>query len=122
MDKNQKTLRTHANAMADSSCEVHAALKATAHDPVNIPESVKYFSFDDDNGFQLFDTENDAREYVQGYIAECRKEAALNGEWPGEVESACFGIVLGKSKPIPVGENDDGEQGFDFVISTEPEQ
>ncbi len=51
----------------------------------------KYFAFDPECGFELFDTAEEAQSYAQQVIDQYRDEAAEG--WPESVEGICWGEV-----------------------------
>lgn len=63
----------------------------------------KYFSYSDDAGFELHSTIDEAKlasEQNFNWYEEC---ATDNGEWPNEVESVCYGELVGLA--VDMGED-----------------
>ncbi|AXE31580.1 hypothetical protein DK842_17740 [Chromobacterium phragmitis] len=76
-------------------------------DPVELlpfaPEGEKqgqFFAYDDDTGFERFNTAVEAIAATENSIDEWR--ALASEGWPEEVENVCWGVVLGKTKQIPI--------------------
>ncbi len=57
----------------------------------------RYFSDIPDDGFELHETEAEARARVQFFIDDMRGE----GEWHEEMESAYWGVILGAVREKP---------------------
>lgn len=49
----------------------------------------KYFAYDPECGFELFETADEAQSHAQDAIDQFREEAA--GGWPESVEGVCWG-------------------------------
>ena len=54
-----------------------------------------YWSFDVDGGMQWHDTAEEAERAADDRLTIYRDEADSDGEWPDDVESICWGRVLG---------------------------
>lgn len=77
------------------------------------PVADKFFAYDENVGFDLFDTADEAKKYAQESIDEYRAEAGDG--WADEVEHVCWGIVLVTTQEIDLGEPEpeyDGGQGI----------
>lgn len=82
----------------------------------NAPGSLRFFAYDSEVGFERFNTEAEAKKFVQEFIDEYR---AIAGDgWPEEVENLCWGVVLGTTKQVPVP--DDGYDGSQGVADSGP--
>lgn len=55
----------------------------------------RYWSYDLDGGMQWHDTAEEAERAADDRLTICRDEARADGEWPSDVESICWGSVLG---------------------------
>ncbi|MCG9078965.1 hypothetical protein [Laribacter hongkongensis] len=82
----------------------------------NPPGLLRFFAYDDEVGFERFNTEAEAKKFVQESIDEYRAIAAEG--WPEEVENLCWGVVLGTTKQVPVP--DDGYDGSQGVADSGP--
>lgn len=94
-------------------------------EPVFVPSGAKYFAYDQEVGFDLYDTANEAKKAAQESIDEYRSEAAEG--WNEAVENVCWGVVLGKTREIEVHDGYDGSAGLagcgrpvDYVLTSEP--
>ncbi|WP_174874210.1 hypothetical protein [Vogesella oryzae] len=101
--------------------EADAAIAAAeAAQPVGLHAS-KFFAYDDETGFDLFDTAEEAKKAAQDSIDEYRHEAGEG--WPEEVENVCWGVVLGATKEAPLvdseGNSTDwaGDKYVDYVLA-----
>lgn len=56
----------------------------------------KYFAYSNDLGIEFFETEQEAIDWCNDEIQWYREQAGMD-EWSDEVESVCYGKVLGKS-------------------------
>ncbi|MEN2425966.1 hypothetical protein AA0N74_07990 [Chromobacterium vaccinii] len=63
-------------------------------------EQGQFFAYDDDTGFERFNTAVEAIAATENSIDEWR--ALASEGWPEEVENVCWGVVLGKTKQIPI--------------------
>lgn len=68
-----------------------------------------YFVFSSE-GVDFFQTEKEARDEVEALIDLYRKEADYDGEWSGEVESICWGKVIGRATEVK-----HSDECYDFV-------
>ena len=59
-----------------------------------------FFSYCDDDGFNKHDTLEAAKADAQNVIDMLREEAGTD-EWPGAVDSVCYGVIVGKSTEVP---------------------
>ncbi len=67
---------------------------------------MKYFSYDDETGFDLHDTADAAKAAAEASIDAYRDEAGEG--WPEAVDNICWGQVIehteaGPSEPAPAG-------------------
>jgi hypothetical protein len=75
--------------------------------------AAKFFTYDADNGFQLCDTAEAARDAAQAVLKDFRTEAHQDGEWAQDVEDICWGVVLGDIAEIELPDDGyDGGQGL----------
>lgn len=72
-----------------------------------------FFSYSPDNGVEFYATAGEAQEATRIDIAEYRKDAQFNGEWPDEVEHCYWGEVKGRAEATEP--NDEG--GIDYRLS-----
>ena len=66
----------------------------------------KYFAYDDDGGFDWYETLEEARSAAQRRLEWYRKRAGDDGEWYDEVGSLCYGQILGDVVEVPVEDGD----------------
>ena len=64
----------------------------------------KYFSFDHENGFQIWRTPEEAREAAQEAINDYREAIEDNDEWLDDVQAVCWGKVGGQAKAVVRGD------------------
>lgn len=62
---------------------------------------------DTGDGVEYYESEKEAFEAANEWIASYRCTAELDSEWPHEVELVCYGVVLGKSTEIVLGEDNE---------------
>lgn len=67
-----------------------------------------FFAYDDDTGFKQFNTAVEAIAASENSIDEWR--ALASDGWPEEVENVCWGVVLGKTKQIPIKDHEGNTQ------------
>ena len=79
-------------------------------------EPAKFFSYSDEEGMTIFETETDARMHGAFMLEEATKNSAFVGEWVDYVESICWGAVSQHTVEIPDEETDTS----DFVLSPGP--
>lgn len=83
--------------------------------------SRQFFAYDDEVGFERFNTEAEAKKSVQESIDEYRAIAAEG--WPEEVENLCWGIVLGTTKEVPLADSEgnttdlSGDRCVDYTLT-----
>lgn len=81
---------------------------------------VKFFAYDDETGFDLFDTADEAKKAAQVSIDEYRHGAGEG--WPEGVENVCWGVVLGVTKEVPIADSEGnstdwaGDRYVDYVL------
>ncbi len=93
------------SALSKADAAIAAAESAQAQQPVTVGR--KFFTYDDETGFDLFDSAVDAKKAAQASIDEWRAIADCD-RWPEEIENVCWGVVLGASKEIRTGDVGDG--------------
>ncbi|MCG9054427.1 hypothetical protein LH442_00225 [Laribacter hongkongensis] len=87
----------------------------------NAPDSLRFFAYDDEVGFERFNTEAEAKKSVQESIDEYRAIAAEG--WPEEVENLCWGVVLGTTKEVPLADSEgnttdlSGDRCVDYTLT-----
>ncbi|MCG9074325.1 hypothetical protein LH435_09985 [Laribacter hongkongensis] len=87
----------------------------------NAPGSLRFFAYDDEVGFERFNTEAEAKKSVQESIDEYRAIAAEG--WPEEVENLCWGVVLGTTKEVPLADSEgnttdlSGDRCVDYTLT-----
>jgi hypothetical protein len=70
----------------------------------------KFFAYDDNVGFELYDTAGEAKKSAQESLVELRAEADVG--WDEAVEIICWGVVLGTTREIELPqEGYDGRNG-----------
>lgn len=81
--------------------------------------SLPFFAYDSETGFERFATDAEAKQYVQDGIDECRSNMLQGEAWPSEIENLCWGVVLGTTKEIKLGEAEDGSGDYysDYVLT-----
>lgn len=81
--------------------------------------SLPFFAYDEEVGFERFATEAEAKKFVQDGIDECRSNMLQGEAWPSEIENLCWGVVLGGTKEIKLGDADDGSGDYysDYVLT-----
>lgn len=93
------------------------ALTAAVQSPAG-----KFFAYDENVGFERFDSAEYAQAAAQASIDEYRSEAGDG--WANEVENVCWGVVLGQAVEVDLtglyegGEDD--ERPVDFALSSRP--
>lgn len=73
----------------------------------------KYFAYDSEYGFKLFDTAEEAKDYAQLQIDFLREEAVEG--WPDDaVESVCWGVVKQRAEEstFNAGDEDDPDKEY----------
>lgn len=72
----------------------------------------KYFSYDSECGFELFNTADEAQSYAQDMIDGFREEAAEG--WPESVESVCWGEIKQQAQEstFNAGDEDDPDKEY----------
>lgn len=65
----------------------------------------KYFAYDNECGFELFSTAEEAEQHAQDQIDSFREQAAEG--WPDAVESVCWGEVKQQSEMITLNAGDE---------------
>ena len=74
-----------------------------------------YFSFSDECGFDRHDTADAAKAAATEMLADIRRE--LGGEeWPMNVESICWGVVVERAAEHETTTGEDGEKYCDYVL------
>lgn len=68
----------------------------------------KYFAYDNECGFELFDTADEAQSYAQDQIDGFREQAADG--WPESVESVCWGEVKEQASIVHIDPHDDEDE------------
>lgn len=96
------------HALCIALAVVEDAIAAEAAQPVG-QQAGKFFAYDDETGFDLFDTAEEAKKAAQESIDEYR-HAAGEG-WPEEVENVCWGVVLGTTSQVELPDDYDGSNG-----------
>ena len=111
------------NEMVLVAAELENLAQASRIDGVdsNLPGSLRFFAYDDEVGFERFNTEAEAKNSVQESIDEYRAIAAEG--WPEEVENICWGIVLGTTKEVPLADSEgnttdlSGDRCVDYTLT-----
>ena len=91
-----------------------AALAQQAQEPVDD----RYFSYSTDMGFEEFATQQEAIDCSNVQINGYRDDAIRDDEWPDEVDSVCWGVILGRSKEIDTSNED--HESVDYKLYTTP--
>ena len=63
----------------------------------------KYFAYSSDCGIEFFETEQEAINWCNDEIQYYREQAGFD-EWSDEVESICYGKILGNSTEVVIDE------------------
>lgn len=100
-----------------ASCVEHRPAVQQQAEPVAM--SLPFFAYDSETGFERFATEAKAKQYVQDGIDECRSNMLQGEAWPSEIENLCWGVVLGTTKEIKLGDADDGSGDYysDYALT-----
>lgn len=100
-----------------ASCVEHRP--AAQQQAVPVAMSLPFFAYDSETGFERFATEAKAKQYVQDGIDEYRSNMLQGEAWPSEIENLCWGVVLGATKEIKLGDADDGSGDYysDYVLT-----
>jgi hypothetical protein len=77
-----------------------------------------WFTFDRDDGFMLHESEQHAKEYAQKLIDGWRDLAREDNEWPEDVDSVCYGQIVGKARPLRVEYEHDDRETFDYELKS----
>lgn len=94
--------------------EAFAAIAQQAQEPVGD----RYFSYSTDMGFEEYPTRDEAIECANIQIKHYREDAIRDDEWPDEVDSVCWGVILGRSKEIDTSDED--HESVDYKLYTTP--
>ncbi|MBE5528411.1 hypothetical protein A9J41_12950 [Laribacter hongkongensis] len=87
----------------------------------NPPGLLRFFAYDNEVGFERFNTEVEAKKFVQDSIDEYRGEAAEG--WPEEVENICWGVVLGTTQEVQIADSEgnttdlSGDRYVDYTLT-----
>lgn len=85
--------------------------------PVPAPvDELAYFSYSADSDYIEHATEEAAREQAETDLRTYRGDAMHDNEWPDEVESVCWGVVLQKTKAVDNSE-EAGQPRFDYELA-----
>ncbi|MDJ0473767.1 hypothetical protein QNA27_08900 [Pantoea eucalypti] len=81
----------------------------------------KYFAYDPECGFELFDTADEAQSHAQDAIDQFREEAAEG--WPESVEGVCWGELKQHAveTTLNAGDKEDIDKEFSDYILEDPE-
>ncbi|MEM6050483.1 hypothetical protein AAH450_07850 [Erwinia sp. P7711] len=73
---------------------------------------MKYFAYDPETGFEIFETSEEASSHAQEAIDMYREEASEG--WPESVESVCWGEVKQRSQEstFNAGDEDDLDKEY----------
>lgn len=82
------------------------------------PVGDRYFSYSTDLGFEEYPTRDEAIECANIQIKHYREDAIRDDEWPDEVDSVCWGVILGRSKEIDTSNED--HESVDYKLYTTP--
>lgn len=89
--------------------------EALASPQQEVQEHVGYFSFSDECGFDRHDTEEAAKAAAKEMLDAIRQE--LGGdEWPMDIESVCWGVVVERATEHNQTIDDGGEKYCDYVL------
>lgn len=67
--------------------------------------SKRFFCYSADQGVMFYDTEDEAKAAAAAELAEYRKDAQFDGEWPMEVEDLRWGEVKQRATLVPEGDD-----------------
>lgn len=81
--------------------------------------AVAYFSYSNDDGFVEHGTADEAKAQAEESIKDYRSAAMHDKEWPGEVDSVCWGAVLQKATAVDYSE-ESGEESCDYELHPQP--
>lgn len=84
-------------------------------------EVASYFSYGEDAGYLEHATAEAAREQAKADIRGYRNDAMHDNEWPSEVDSVCWGVVLQKATAVDNSE-EAGQESFDYELGPAPQQ
>jgi len=75
-----------------------------------------YFVMNTERDVDFFDTEKEAKEYINKILEEEREDAILQGSWWEDINNICWGKVLGKIKMVEEYIDDLGQDIVDYNI------
>jgi len=78
-----------------------------------------YFVHDPNGyGFQLYDSEDDAKEMAEEILAMERDDALNEGEWSDDISYVCWGKVIEKAITLDIDEplDEDGTLYIDYDL------
>lgn len=76
--------------------KAYKRLSALENAYVNDRKNFQYFSYDNQDGFYFFNTEEAARQFALEELEKFREDAFGEGEWDPYVEEIYYGVLLGK--------------------------
>lgn len=77
-----------------------------------------YFSYGSDAGYAEHSTQHEARAAARDDLSAYRDDAMRDNEWPEEVESVCWGMVLQKTTAVDNSE-EAGQPSFEYELAPE---
>jgi hypothetical protein len=78
-------------------------------------KAAAYFSYGDDSGYVEHETAESAIKQAQADLKGYTEDAMQDNEWPIEVESVCWGIVLQKTSAVDNSEAA-GQPSFEYEL------
>ena len=84
-------------------------------------EVAAYFSYGEDAGYLEHATAEAAREQAKADIRGYRNDAMHDNEWPSEVDSVCWGVVLQKATAVD-NSDEAGQESFEYELGPAPQQ
>ena len=74
----------------------------------------KFFAFDDETGFDIYDTAAEAKQAAQQSINEWRD--ACDPNWPEQVQNVCWGEIIEESTEEETGQVQSEAQGGQDIV------
>lgn len=111
--------RLHKIGGAFTADQMHAYALAALDQQAQEPVGDRYFSYSTDLGFEEYPTRDEATECANTQIKYYREDAIRDDEWPDEVDSVCWGVILGRSKEIDTSNED--HESVDYKLYTTPQ-
>lgn len=113
--KESRRLRNAKLYPAESIGQIRVALAQRFAAPAVVTVPDGYFSYCDDDGFNKHDTLEAAKANSQNAIDMLREEAGTD-EWPGAIDSVCYGVIVGRSTEVPQEPGPNGKETANYLL------